>query len=81
MPTDLLKDLPRWVLVLASVVGVLAIGAIGTWSGAELRTSTATNQSQSERLIDHEARLRALESSNVRIEAKIDRILERLGAN
>lgn len=77
---DLLATFPRWFLVLLAVIGVLAVGAIGTWAGAELNAATIINQSQNERLASHEQRIDWHDRALDKVDGKLDRILERLGA-
>ena len=77
--SDNLSNIPRWALIVATTVGLFAVGAIGTWAGSELRAATSKNHEQD--VVDRtlEIRVTWLEASRQETNAKLDKIMERLG--
>jgi hypothetical protein len=73
-------SIPEWVwhgiVLLALVACVTSLAAL---VGSELREARKANQAHATTLANHEVRIVTLELANQRIDAKLDKILERLG--
>lgn len=70
--TDSIVKLPGW-LWAGLVIGVVVVftGGLGTWVGATLWDNNKT-------LVDHEGRIRRVESDSIKIDGKLDKILEKI---
>jgi hypothetical protein len=76
MANDMIDKLPRWALVATALIGLLAMGAIGTWAGTALQGSINKNVRQDLQLSDHELRIKWCETIQTRIDSKLDRLIE-----
>ncbi len=63
-------------IVLVALLGMMAW--IGSWASAEIRDARSTNVSQGNQLTNHEVRITNAEANAQRIDAKLDRILDRV---
>lgn len=74
-----LVRIPGWAW---SGLVLLALGAcvtvIASWVGGELTLARETNATQSTVLVDHAGRISRLEADGAKIDAKLERILEKL---